>query len=110
VGGLFLWSRGARDQLGWEKNLVSGWATTLVGVYVENSPDSSDGEKCSIRTIQWLDGHAQLAGWVSHYFPYDADLLTTRLAIHDLRAVRSGIEIRATVSCHLLPFAPSTIF
>jgi hypothetical protein len=38
------------------------------------------------------------------YIYIEANLLATRLAIHMLRAIRYGTKIRATVSCHLLPF------
>jgi hypothetical protein len=38
----------------------------------------------------------------------DADLLTTRLAVHALRTVRYDTKIRASVSCHLPPFSCST--
>jgi hypothetical protein len=41
------------------------------------------------------------------YIYIDADLLTTRLAMHTLRTLRYDIKIRATVCCHLVPLTHS---
>jgi hypothetical protein len=48
-----------------------------------------------------------MCAYMCVYIYIDANLLTTRLAVHTLRAVRYSIKIRATVCYHLVPLTHS---